>query len=184
MPVRAAGGGGSDSAGEGGGGKVPSGRFAVVSWLGLVVPVVLLAYFASAFYGGAPPFTRVYDPFSRSEVEKQVPDDFPLPEGAKLVEAGKGEANLLHLEWTSDAPVDEIAVLYEELLTSPKWELMLEDDPDPAYRIRLAKFDPPGFMSHWAMLDVSEGDEGSSITLERFVTQLITVTAVADPASE
>ena len=159
-------------------------RIQPAAWLGLAVLVVPLAYFASAFYGGAPPFTRVYDPFSRSEVEKKVPDDFPLPAGAKLVDAGKGEANLLHLEWTSAASVDEIAPLYEELLAGPDWELMLEDDPDPAYRIRLAKFTPFGFMTHWAMLDVSESDDGSRISLEFFVTQLITVTSVADPASQ
>lgn len=159
-------------------------RLQRVSWLGLAVLIVPLAYFASAFYSGAPPFTRVYDPFSQSEVEKRVPDDFPLPEDAKLVEAGKGEAKLFHLEWTSTASVDEIAVLYEELLAGPDWELMLEDDPDPAYRIRLAKFTPFGFMTHWGMLDVSESDEGSSITLELFVTQLITVTSVADPAAQ
>ena len=160
--------------------KPGRGRLGAVAWFGLAAVIVPAAYFTSAFYGEAPPFKTEYDPFAPSAIVKQVPADFPLPEDAKLLDAGPGEQLPFHIEWTSSDAVSEISVLYEELLARDVWELMLEDGPEASYDIRLAKFTSFGFMTHWGMLAVAEAEEGSLITLDLFVTQLITVTAGAD----
>ena len=155
-------------------------KLGAVAWIGLAVVIVPAAYFTSAFYGEAPPFKTAYDPFAPSEIRKQVPADFPLPKDAKLLDARQGEELPFHIEWTSSEAVSEISVLYEELLAGDVWELMLEDGPEAFYEIRLAKFTSFNFMTHWAILAVTEADEGSLITLDLFVTQLITVTSGAD----
>ena len=160
--------------------KPGRGRLGAVAWFGLAAVIVPAAYFTSAFYGEAPPFKTEYDPFAPSAIVKQVPADFPLPEDAKLLDARPGEQLPFHIEWTSSDAVSEISVLYEELLARDVWELMLEDGPEASYDIRLAKFTSFGFMTHWGMLAVAEAEEGSLITLDLFVTQLITVTAGAD----
>ena len=155
-------------------------KLGAMAWIGLAVVIVPAAYFTSAFYGGAPPFKTVYDPFAPSEIRKQVPEDFPLPEDAKLLDARPGEELPFHVEWTSSETVSEISVLYAELLAGDVWELMLGDGPEASYDIRLAKFTSFDFMTHWAMLSVTEAEEGSLITLDLFVTQLITVTSAAE----
>lgn len=145
-----------------------------VALAALLVPA---AYFGAAFYSHVEPFAQPYDPFAPSEVLKQLPSDFPLPEDEELASAGPGDPLPYHLEWTSEQPVSEVAGIYRGLLTQATWELMLEEETSPAYRIRLARFTPYGFMTHWAMLDVSPWRTGSRISLELFVTQSLTVTA-------
>ena len=151
----------------------------------LAIAVIPASYFVSAYVGHAPPFTQVYDPFSPSEVLKVIPSDFPLPEDSKLKAAGEGEGPLpYHVEWTSEEPVAAIAPLYEELLLTEPWDLMLAESTEPSYKIRLGRFTPFGFMTHWAMLDVSPRNEGGTlITLDLFVTQLLTISGAveADP---
>jgi len=163
--------------------ELPPGRerLGALAWIGLAVVIVPAAYFTSAFYGEAPPFKTAYDPFAPSEIRKQVPADFPLPEDAELLDARPGEELPFHVEWTSADAVSEISVLYEELIAGGDvWELMLADGPEASYDIRLAKFTSFDFMTHWGMLSVTEAEEGSLITLDLFVTQLITVTSAAD----
>lgn len=145
-----------------------------LAWLGLAVLIVPAAYFTSAFYGEAPPFKTEFDPFSTSEIKKTVPDDFPLPEDAKLLVARHGEQLPYHLEWSSSGAVSEISVLYDELVADGIiWELMLADGPEASYDIRIAKFTSFNFMTHWGMLKVAEAEEGSLITLDLFVTELV-----------
>ncbi len=149
----------------------PTGRLALA---GLLVPA---AYFLAAYVGQAPPFTQEYDPFSKSEVLRQLPSDFPLPSDGKLEAAGEGEALPYRIEWTSKEPVSEVAGIYRELLAGDTWELMLAESSTPSYKVRLARFTPFRFMTHWAMLDVSPWQGGSRISLDLFVTQKMTVTS-------
>ena len=147
----------------------PSRRLALAT---IVLPAV---FFMAAYIGGAPPFVRTYDPFSPSEVLRQLPADFPIPEGGKLQAAGEGDELPYHVEWTSDKPVSEVAGAYREMLSGGEWELMLEEETSPGYRVRIAHFTPLGFMTHWAMLDVTNDGRSSRITLDFFATQKLTL---------
>lgn len=149
----------------------PAGRLALAS---VLVP---LAYFLAAYVGDAPPFTEGYDPFATGEVLKQLPSDFPLPPERRLETAGQGIQLPYHIEWISAEPVSEVAGVYRQLLNTDTWELMLEEETSPSYRVRLARFTPYGFMTHWAMLDVSPWRGGSLVSLDLFVTQRITITS-------
>jgi hypothetical protein len=144
---------------------------------GLLIPA---AYFLAAYFGHAPPFTQAYDPFSKGEVLKQLPADFPQPPDRTLESAGKGEELPYHIEWTSGRPVPEVAAIYRELLETDAWDLMLDEETSPSYRVRLARFTEYGFMTHWGMLDVSPWQDGSRITLDLFVTQMLSVTSGGD----
>lgn len=149
-------------------------------WLGLAAVVIPVAYFASAFYGDAPPFTKEYDPFAPSEVRKQVPDDFALPDDAKLRIAGKGSGDLpFHLEWTTDASVPEIASLYDDLLESESWELSLAEGRAPSYRVRLMR-NELGFMTHFVIVDASPAEDGSLISLDLWALELHSLTSAAN----
>ncbi len=150
----------------------------------LAAVVISASFFTSAYLGHAPPFTQTYDPFGPSEVLKVVPDDFPLPQGSRLRDAGEGDPLPYHIEWTSTEPVAAISPLYEELLTTEPWELMLAESEGDSYGIRLGRFTSFGFMTHWGILDVSPADEGSVITLDLFVTQLISVSEAAPSKDE
>ncbi|MCH8849640.1 MAG: DUF2029 domain-containing protein [Chloroflexi bacterium] len=147
----------------------PSRRLALAAF---VLPAV---FFMAAYIGGAPPFVRTYDPFSPSEVLRQLPADFPIPEGGKLQAAGEGDELPYHVEWTSDKPVSEVAGAYREMLSGDEWELMQEDDAGPGYRVRIAHFTPLGLMTHWAMLDVTNDGSSSRISLDFFATQKLTL---------
>ena len=123
---------------------------------------------AAAFIGHVAPFGQAHDPYAPSQVLKSVPADFPLPSDSRLASAGKGEELPYHLEWRSNEPVSEVAGIYRHLVTGGNWELMLDEEAAPSYRVRIARFSPYGEMTHWAMLDVSEGTDGSQISLELF----------------
>lgn len=153
-------------------------RLGAPALLALSALVVPAAFFASAYYGEAPPFDKAYDPYAPSEIQKRVPNDFPLPDDAKLVVARQGVQLPFHLEWTTSAPVAEVGQLYDDLLQAGTgWELMLAEREAPSYRIRIGRTNDVGFLTHWAKLDVSPGSEGSIITLDLFVTQFLTVTS-------
>jgi hypothetical protein len=153
-------------------GVVPSvGRLALAGLL------ISTAFFTAAYVAHAPPFAQAYDPFSKGEVLKQIPSDFPLPPDRKLVTAGEGEELPYRIEWTSGAPASEVAEIYRELLAGDSWELMLAESSGSSYRVRLARFTPYRFMTHWGMLDVSPEQDGSRITLDLFVTQMLTLTS-------
>jgi hypothetical protein len=141
---------------------------------GALIPV---AYFTAAYEGGSPPFDEPYDPFSRSSVMSELPSDFPRPPSGKLESAGQGVQLPYRVEWVSSKPVSEVASVYQKLLDEEAWELMLDEESLPAYRVRLAKFSPYGFMTHWAMLAVTPQGDGSRIALDFFVTQRITLTS-------
>ena len=147
----------------------PAGRLALAAGL------VPLAYFAAAYAGHAPPFTETYDPFAPSEVLSQLPEDFPLPDGTKLRDAGKGDELPYRVEWVSEEPVSEVAGVYRELLANDEWELMLEEETSPSYRIRLAHITPYGFMTHWGMLSVTAEGPNSRIILDFFSTRKLTL---------
>jgi len=160
-------------------GSTSSVRLRPLAVIALAAVVVPASFFTSAYLGHAPPFTQTYDPFAPSEVLKVIPDDFPLPQDSKLRDAGEGDQLPYHIEWTSSEPVAAIAPLYEELLTTEPWELMLAESEGDSYGIRLGRFTSFGFMTHWGILDVSPTDDGSLITLDLFVTQLISVSGAA-----
>ncbi len=152
------------------------GRLATIGGL------VAAGYFAAAFLSDAPPFMEGSDPFAPKAVLSQVPDDFPLPDDSKLELAGEGSQLPYRIEWTTAEPVSEVAGIYRDLLEEDTWELMMAEQTSPSYRIRLARFTPHGFMTHWAMLDVSPSGPGSHISLDLFVTQALTVSSAARAA--
>ena len=135
-----------------------------------------LGYLAAALVGNVPPFRHHYDPFAASAVLEQLPPGFPVPADAKVESAGRGAQLPYHVQWTSAEPVPAAAAIYEDLLESDNWELMLREEASPSYRIRLARPGPDGFMTHWAMLDVSPREGGSRISLDFMITQGLTVT--------
>jgi hypothetical protein len=135
-----------------------------------------LGYLAAALVGSVPPFSQHYDPSSTSAVLDQLPPGFPVPPDAKVESAGRGAQLPYHVQWTSAEPVPAVAATYEDLLKSGNWELMLREEASPSYRIRLARLGPDGFMTHWAMLDVSPQEDGSRISLDFMITQGLTVT--------
>ena len=135
-----------------------------------------LGYLAAALVGNVPPFRHDYDPFAASAVLDQLPPGFPVPADAHVEQAGQGVQLPYHVQWTSAEPVPAVAGIYEDLLKSGNWELMLREEADPSYRIRLSRLGPDGFMTHWAMLDVSPREGGSRISLDFMITQGLTVT--------
>jgi hypothetical protein len=138
--------------------------------------LVALGYLTAALVGNVPPFRQQYDPFATSAVVDQLPPGFPVPPDAKVESAGRGAQLPYHVQWTSAEPVPTVAATYDDLLKSGDWELMLREEASPSYRIRLARLGPDGFMTHWAMLDVSPREGGSRISLDFMVTQGLTVT--------
>jgi len=135
-----------------------------------------LGYLAAALVGNVPPFREHYDPFGTSAVLEQLPPGFPIPADAQVEMAGQGAKLPYHVQWTSAEPVPGVAAIYENLLESGDWELMLREEVSPSYRIRLSRLGPDGFMTHWAMLDVSPREGGSRISLDFMLTQGLTVT--------
>ena len=135
-----------------------------------------LGYLAAALVGNVPPFRQHYDPFAAPTVLEQLPPDFPIPADAQVEMAGQGAKLPYHVQWTSAEPVPAAAAIYEDLLESDNWELMLREEASPSYRIRLARLGPDGFMTHWAMLDVSPREGGSRVSLDFMITQGLTVT--------
>jgi hypothetical protein len=142
---------------------------------GVLVPA---AYFAAAFFANVAPFETHFDPFAPSEVVRQVPQDFPLPDDSALRDAGKGQKLPYHIEWTTSEPVSQVAGIYRHLVdgSSQDWQLMLDEEQSPSYKIRLARF-TSGFLTHWAMLDVSPYENGSRISLDLFVSQTLSIAA-------
>jgi hypothetical protein len=149
-----------------------------------LLPLVPVAYFVAAFIAEVPPFDHAYDPFAPTEVLKQVPEDFPVPQDSRLRDAGQGARLPYHVEWTTDEPVSEVAGIYRRLVSGDHWELMLDEGGSPSYRARIARFSPHGFMTHWAMLDVSPWRNGSRISLDLFVTQMVRLTEDSSRAAE
>jgi len=135
-----------------------------------------LGYLAAALVGNVPPFREHYDPFGASAALEQLPPGFPVPADAQVEMAGQGAKLPYHVQWTSAEPVPTVAAIYEDLLKSGDWELMLREEASPSYRIRLSRLGPDGFMTHWAMLDVSPREGGSRISLDFMITQGLTVT--------
>jgi len=135
-----------------------------------------LGYLAAALVGNVPPFREHYDPFGASAALDQLPPGFPIPADAQVEMAGQGAKLPYHVQWTSAEPVPAAAAIYEDLLKSGDWELMLREEASPSYRIRLSRLGPDGFMTHWAMLDVSPREGGSRISLDFMITQGLTVT--------
>jgi hypothetical protein len=144
--------------------------------LALAGGLVATAYVGAAFVGEIPPFTKHEDPFSQDAVLREVPPGFPLPADGKLEVAREGERLPYHVEWSSAEPVSQVAGIYRRILDGENWELMLEESSSPSYRIRLSRVSPGGFMTHWAMLDVSPQGLGSKVSLDFIVTQRVTIT--------
>ena len=138
--------------------------------------LVAAGYLLAALVGDVPPFRGDRDPFAANAILQEMPPDFPLPVDAKLAAAGRGAQLPYHLEWTSAEPVSEVADIYRELLTRGAWEMMLEEETSPSYRVRLARMTDSGAMTHWAMLAVIAGPSGSRVSLDFMVTQRVTVT--------
>ena len=145
--------------------------------LALAGALIPIAYFAAAYEWGSPPFDEPYDPFSRSSVMSELPSDFPRPPSGKLESAGPGVQLPYRVEWVSSKPVSEVASVYRKLLDEEAWELMLDEESLPSYRVRLARFTSYGFMTHWAMLAVTPQGDGSRISLDFYVTQRFTFTS-------
>jgi hypothetical protein len=146
-----------------------------VARLALTLAALPAAYFAAAFVGDAPPFAESADPYGTAAVLRALPAGFPLPDDAELIEAGEGSPLPYHLAWTSGEPVPRVAERYRALLAGGAWELMLQEQESPAYRVRLARFTPGGLMTHWAMLDVSPEGPGSRITLDFIATDRLSI---------
>jgi len=144
--------------------------------LALVGALLPLGYFAAAFIGNIPPFNEPYDPFARAAVLKELPPDFPLPVDGELQTAGQGAQLPYHVEWTSEQPVAQVAALYRLLPAGDAWDLMLEEESAPSYRVRLAHVEPNGFMSHWLLLDITPLAGGSRISIEFLATRRISAT--------
>jgi hypothetical protein len=134
------------------------------------------AYALSAFVAGLPPFERQPAPFSRSAILSELPPGFPLPEDQRLAAAERGAVLPYHVAWTSEKPVSEVAGIYRRLPDGASWELMLEEQTQPSYRVRLSRLAPNGLMTHWATLDVSPWRGGSRISLDFIVATRISVT--------
>jgi hypothetical protein len=137
----------------------------------LAAALVPAVYLASAFLAGAPPFSHETDRYSEGAVLRELPPGFPLPAGSAVLDAGRGEQLPYHVEWMTGHPVSEVAGIYRRLIASEGWELMLDEQAEPSYRVRLSRITPGGFMTHWAMLDVSPWRAGSRISLDFIVIQ-------------
>ena len=144
--------------------------------LALVGALLPLGYFAAAFIGNIPPFNEPYDPFTRAAVLRELPPDFPLPADGELQTAGQGAQLPYRVEWTTEQPVAQVAALYRLLPAGDAWDLMLEEETEPSYRVRLAHVEPNGFMSHWLMLDITPVADGSRISIEFLATRRISAT--------
>ncbi|MEX1254158.1 MAG: glycosyltransferase family 87 protein [Dehalococcoidia bacterium] len=143
--------------------------------LGLAVALLPGAYFAAAFIGDAPPFDDPSDPYSSKLVLAQLPPDFPLPDDSELLAVEEGALLPYHVEWTSSLPPTQVASIYETLVARDTWDLMLREPSSSSYRVRLSRMTPDGLMTHWAMLEVSQAEDGSRIALDFIVTQSINI---------
>ena len=144
--------------------------------LALVGALLPLGYFAAAFIGNIPPFNEPNDPYTRAAVLRELPPEFPLPADVELQKAEQGVELPYYVEWTSEQPFDQVAALYRLLPAEEAWDLMLEEESGPSFRVRLAHVEPNGFMSHWLMLDVTPLAGGSRISIEFLAMRRISAT--------
>jgi hypothetical protein len=144
--------------------------------LALAMLFLAFGYLAAAYVGNVPPLRQHHDPFAASAILDRLPPDFPIPPDSHVELAGRGAQLPFHVQWTSAEPVPAVAAIYEDLLKSGNWELMLREEASPSYRIRLARLGPDDSMTHWAILDVSPQEGGSRVSLDFMVTQGLTVT--------
>ena len=133
------------------------------------VLLVVAGYVVAARIGGVFPFERE-EALAPEVAIAALPEDFPVPERGEVEFAGRGDELPYRVVWLSEASFADTVAVYEDLLRSGDWELMLEEETSPAFRIRLARTGPEGDMTHWAMLDVEPAGEQTRITLEFIVT--------------
>lgn len=125
----------------------------------LIAAGAFLGYKAPYWMGLVPP-----DPYSKGEVLKALPDDFPLPPDLELVSAGPGKGLPYRIVWRSPQPPDEINAVYDQAMPSGKWTWAgVERRPD---HMEMLRGDRSGDYDHVAKLDLIADGSGSRLTLE------------------
>ncbi len=140
--------------------RVP--QFAV--WAVAAVVAMSSGYVVSAFVSQNGPFQP--GNFGRQTVLGAVPDDFPVPPEATIQDAGPGTLLPYRVEWQTEAPVSEVAGMYERELADGTWEIVLEDTGEDDVRLRTAHLDLTGFMDVFAEVRVADSEGGSAVSLE------------------
>jgi hypothetical protein len=130
--------------------------------------IVVAAFLTAAAIGNTFPFERSSDiPLDPTIVLAELPPDFPVPSEGRVEFAGEGEDLPYRIVWSAGESVPQFAERVRALFETGGWELMLpEEESDTSYRVRLARLDPSGQMTHWAMLDVEAEGGGSTIALD------------------
>lgn len=132
--------------------------------------LIAVGYLLTAGIGGIAPFAPDDAARAARKALSELPDDFMVPQDARLEYAGEGERLPYRLVWTSALPVTTIGSRYQAMLEDG-WELMFAEEALPAYRVRIARVSETGEMTHWALLNVEPlAGGGSRISLEFIVT--------------
>jgi len=125
----------------------------------LIAGGAFLGYKAPYWMGLVPP-----DPYSKGEVLKALPEDFPLPPDLELISAGPGKSLPYRIVWRSSEPPAAVNALYDQALPTATWIWAgVERRPD---HMEMLRGDISGDLDHVAKLDLVAEGTGSRLTLE------------------
>jgi hypothetical protein len=138
-----------------------------------LAPVALLCgvalfggYAVSAYASGSGPF-RSDRFFSRAQVLRALPADFPAPLDATLRDAGRGGHLPYRIEWSVPAPVSEVAGAMRTRLDDGAWTLApAADDGDPSTIDLRSTRSAGGDLPLVAELRIAADQRGSVLRLE------------------
>lgn len=127
---------------------------------------VVAGYTVSAYVSGSGPF-RSDRYFSRAQVLRALPADFPVPLDARLRAAGRGGHLPYRVEWSIDAPISEVAAAMRTRLDDGMWTIVqAADDGDPATIDLRSTRTAGGDLPLVAELSIAASRKGSVLLLE------------------
>ena len=120
----------------------------------------------AAYVSGSGPF-RSDGHFGRPQVIGALPADFPLPDDARLRDAGAGERLPYRIEWRSDARVSEVAGIMRARLDDGSWSIVTPvDDGDLATVDLRSSRESAGNAPLIAEVSVAPAGNGSAVRVE------------------
>lgn len=134
------------------------------AWVALALGSLAAGYVLSAFVSASGPFRP--DPFGPDAVLEALPGDFPLPPGAALEDAGKGELLPYRVEWTTDVPAGEVAGIIKRRLDDGNWEIVMSEDQPGGARLRAFRYTPTGLTDLMGEVVVQSRGDGALLRLE------------------
>jgi len=137
----------------------------LVIWGVAASVAVLVGYAGSAWVSGNGPFRA--DPyFSRSQVLRALPADFPAPPRSSIEGAGAGAHLPYRVEWDSGAQTSEVAGLMRAQLADGSWRIVDSSAIDGTIKLRSTRAASSGVPPIIAEVAVTAAGAGSRVRLE------------------